>query len=68
LLYNPLTYFVLLVMLRLPDALHLRRWIALTTLILFSPLFEPIGNRAYRYVAANRSRWPGILVSSSLKK
>jgi len=36
-LYNPLTYFALVVILRSPDVLHLRRWVALSALLLLSP-------------------------------
>jgi predicted DCC family thiol-disulfide oxidoreductase YuxK len=56
LLYNPLTYFVLVVALRSPDTLHLRRWIALSVLLVFSPLAKPIGERVYQVFAHNRDR------------
>jgi predicted DCC family thiol-disulfide oxidoreductase YuxK len=47
-LYNPLTYFALVVILRSPDVLHLRRWIALSAFLLLSPLTVPLGERIYR--------------------
>lgn len=56
LLYNPLTYFALVVILRAPDVLHLRRWIALAALVFFSPFVELIGQRIFRAWARNRSR------------
>jgi predicted DCC family thiol-disulfide oxidoreductase YuxK len=48
LLYNPLTYFALVVILRSPDVLYLRRWIALSALLLLSPFTIPLGELLYR--------------------
>jgi predicted DCC family thiol-disulfide oxidoreductase YuxK len=56
LLYNPLTYFLLLMILALPQPhwFYYRKWLALLLLLLFSRLFEPIGEAAYALVARNR--------------
>lgn len=54
LLYNPLTYFALVVVLRAPDLLDQRRWIAAFVLLLFSPLAEPLGNRVFSRLACAR--------------
>jgi Vitamin K-dependent gamma-carboxylase len=51
LLYNPLTYLGLVAALRIPDVLHLRRWIAATALLLFSPLINSLGERLFRTLA-----------------
>jgi len=42
-LYNPLTYFALLLVLVAPDVLHVRRWIALLALLALSPVTNPLG-------------------------
>jgi len=46
----------MVVVLRSPDVLHLRRWIAAFLLLLFSPVASGIGERVYRAVARNRYR------------
>jgi predicted DCC family thiol-disulfide oxidoreductase YuxK len=58
LLYNPLTYFVMLTALMLPQAayLHHRSWVAVFFVLFFSPLFVPVGEAAYALVARNRHR------------
>jgi predicted DCC family thiol-disulfide oxidoreductase YuxK len=58
LLYNPLTYFVMLTALMLPQSvyLHHRSWVAIFFLLFFSPLFVPVGETAYALVAQNRHR------------
>lgn len=56
LLYNPLAYFVLVVVLRSPDVFHLRRWIAVTVLLLFSPLADSLGEKLFRLLAHNGYR------------
>ena len=57
-LYNPLTYFVMLTALVLPQAayLHHRSLVAGFFVLFFSPLFAPIGEIAYGLVARNRHR------------
>jgi predicted DCC family thiol-disulfide oxidoreductase YuxK len=57
-LYNPLTYFVMLVALMLPQAAYLRHrsWAAVFFLLFFSPLFVPVGEAAYAWIARNRHR------------
>jgi predicted DCC family thiol-disulfide oxidoreductase YuxK len=57
LLYNPLTYFCLVVVLRSPDVLHLRRWIALAALLLLSPMADRFGERLFRLLAHDRYRF-----------
>jgi predicted DCC family thiol-disulfide oxidoreductase YuxK len=55
-LYNPLTYFAILVTLLGPQALyfHHRSLVAAFFVFLFSPFFVPIGQAAYDVVARNR--------------
>ena len=57
-LYNPLTYFVLLLPLMLPQGvyLHHRSWLVIAFLLFFSPIFAPIGERVYSWIARNRHR------------
>src|SRR6185312_11695997 len=63
LLYNPLTYFLLVVVLRSPDAFHMRRWIALSALLLFSPLAERLGETLFQ-IFAHKSYRPGTATPS----
>ena len=58
LLYNPVTYFVFGVLLTLPEPATFlyRRWIAAAILIVFSPVFAPVGESAYGFVARHRYR------------
>jgi predicted DCC family thiol-disulfide oxidoreductase YuxK len=58
LLYNPLTYFVMLTALMLPQSvyLHHRSWVAIFFLLFFSALFVPVGETAYSWIARNRHR------------
>ena len=60
-LYNPLTYFLMLIALMLPQAayLHHRSFVAMFFALLFSPVFSPVGEAAYALVARNRHRIPG---------
>jgi predicted DCC family thiol-disulfide oxidoreductase YuxK len=57
-LYNPLTYFVMLTALMLPQSvyLHHRSWVAIFFLLFFSPLLVPAGEAAYAWIARNRYR------------
>ena len=57
-LYNPLTYFVILAALMLPQAVYFRHrsLVAVFFVLFFSPLFVPIGDRAYAWIARNRHR------------
>lgn len=48
LLYNPLTYFCLVVALRSPDVLHLRPCVALIGLLSLSPLADQFGGTVFR--------------------
>jgi len=52
LLYNPITYLVMVMLLAAP----FRRWFAAILLLFFSPLFSPIGEFAYNWIARNRHR------------
>jgi hypothetical protein len=71
LLYNPLLYFLLVVVLRSPDVFGVRRWIAVIVLLLFSPLSDLFGERLFRLLAQpldpfgppTFSRWPWKWVS-----
>jgi hypothetical protein len=58
LLYNPFTYFVMLVALMLPQSayLHHRSWVAVFFVLFFSPLFVPVGETVYAWIARNRHR------------
>ncbi len=55
-LYNPLTYFVLLLSLipPQPKLFHYRYWLAASFLLFFSPVFVPVGEAVYSWVARNR--------------
>jgi predicted DCC family thiol-disulfide oxidoreductase YuxK len=57
-LYNPLTYFVLLLPLMLPQGVffHHRSWLVVSFLLLFSPVFAPVGEALYAWIARNRHR------------
>jgi predicted DCC family thiol-disulfide oxidoreductase YuxK len=57
-LYNPLTYFVMLVALLLPQSayFHHRSWVAVFFVLFFSPLFVPVGETVYAWIARNRHR------------
>jgi predicted DCC family thiol-disulfide oxidoreductase YuxK len=57
-LYNPLTYFFMLAALMLPQSayLHHRSWVAVFFVLFFSPLFVPVGETAYAWIASNRHR------------
>ena len=59
-LYNPLTYFVLLLPLLLPQGVffHHRSWLVVSFLLLFSPIFAPVGEALYAWIARNRHRIP----------
>ena len=59
-LYNPLTYFILLFPLLLPQAVffHYRSLVAIAYLLFFSPIFSPVGEAVYRWIARNRYRIP----------
>src|SRR5262249_43044921 len=57
LLYNPLTYFLLVLALRSPEAIHLRRWFAMTALLLFSPLTNSLGEKIFRFLADIGHPW-----------
>ena len=59
-LYTPLTYFVLLLPLLLPQGVffHHRSWLVILFLLLFSPLFAPVGEAFYAWIARNRHRIP----------
>lgn len=56
LLYNPVTYFVFGVLLTLPEPAGFlyRRWIAAAILVVFSPVFAPVGESAYEFIARHR--------------
>jgi predicted DCC family thiol-disulfide oxidoreductase YuxK len=55
-LYNPLTYFALLLPLLLPQGVffHHRSWLVVSFLLLFSPIFAPVGETLYAWIARNR--------------
>jgi predicted DCC family thiol-disulfide oxidoreductase YuxK len=55
-LYNPITYFLMLLPLlpMQPWYSNYRSWLAVSFLLFFSPLFAPIGEAAYAWVARNR--------------
>jgi predicted DCC family thiol-disulfide oxidoreductase YuxK len=55
-LYNPITYFLMLLPLLplQPWYSNYRSWLAVSLLLFFSPLFAPIGEAAYARVARNR--------------
>jgi predicted DCC family thiol-disulfide oxidoreductase YuxK len=57
-LYNPLTYFAMLAALMLPQSVYLRHrsWVAIFFVLFFSPLFVPIGETVYGWIARNRHR------------
>ena len=57
-LYNPLTYFFMLVALMLPQSayFHHRSGVAVFFVLFFSPLFVPVGETAYAWIARNRHR------------
>jgi predicted DCC family thiol-disulfide oxidoreductase YuxK len=57
-LYNPLAYFLMLGALMLPQSAYLyhRSWVAIFFAIFFSPLFVPVGETAYAWIARNRHR------------
>lgn len=59
-LYNPTTYFVLLFPLLLPQAVffHYRSLVAIAYLLFFSPVFAPVGEAIYGWIARNRYRIP----------
>jgi hypothetical protein len=59
-LYNPVTYFVLLLPLLLPQGVffHHRSWLVVSFLLLFSPIFGPVGESVYARIARNRHRIP----------
>ena len=52
LLYNPITYFAIALLVTTP----VRLWVVASLLLLFSPFFAPIGEAAYDLVARNRHR------------
>ena len=55
-LYNPLTYFIMLIALLGPQAIyfHHRSLVAAFFVFIFSPFFAPIGQSVYDVVARNR--------------
>jgi predicted DCC family thiol-disulfide oxidoreductase YuxK len=63
-LYNPVSYFVWLLFMKLPQpaGLHFRKYLAVGLLVLFSPIFAPIGGWAYDLFARNRYKMPGKTV------
>lgn len=58
LLYNPVTYFTIALLLATPPAelIVYRRWLILLLLAIFSPFFAPVGEKVYAVVARNRHR------------
>lgn len=56
LFYNPLTYFFMLAALMLPQGayFHHRSMVAVFFALFFSPLFVPVGDAAYSWIARNR--------------
>jgi hypothetical protein len=59
LLYNPMTYFVVAVILAVPQPGVLRRLTAAVLLFVFSPVFIPIGRVLYSRVTERRRRPAG---------
>jgi predicted DCC family thiol-disulfide oxidoreductase YuxK len=60
-LYNPLTYFLLALLLTLPGPAPstFRHVVAALAIALYFPLFGPLGEAVYRTIARNRHRLPG---------
>ena len=60
LLYNPLTYFALAVVLAAPEpaAFSYRKWVAVILVALFSPLFAPVGEALCNRVIHGHHRLP----------
>ncbi len=58
LLYNPVTYFAIALLLATPPVALIvyRRWLIFILLAIFSPLFTPVGEKVYALVARNRHR------------
>ncbi len=54
LLYNPITYFVLALLLATPWLEPVRYRLAFVLLVFFSPVCEPVGEFAYDLIARNR--------------
>lgn len=59
LLYNPLTYFAVAVILATPQPGAFRRLTAIVLLLVFSPVFIPIGGFLYNRVIDRRGRLSG---------
>jgi predicted DCC family thiol-disulfide oxidoreductase YuxK len=60
LLYNPLVYYVFVViMAREPHSFRYARWLGLVALLLFTPFLEPVGEFIYNKIARNRHRLTG---------
>jgi len=61
LLYHPLTYFLLAVLIAAPpaEAAWYRRVLVALAIAFFFPLFEPVGEAVYNYVARNRYLFSG---------
>jgi predicted DCC family thiol-disulfide oxidoreductase YuxK len=59
-LYNPAVYLAVAVLLVAPGivAPAIRDWLFLALVLLLSPLFYPVGEAAYDWVARNRYRLP----------
>jgi predicted DCC family thiol-disulfide oxidoreductase YuxK len=57
-LYNPLTYFAMLIVLMGPQSFFLRHrsFVVVLFLAFFSPPFAPVGRAAYALIARNRHR------------
>ncbi len=60
-LFNPLTYFLLALLLALSGAFApgARAWVATLAAALYFPLFRPVGEAVYQLIARNRHRLPG---------
>jgi predicted DCC family thiol-disulfide oxidoreductase YuxK len=60
LLFNPLTYFLLLLVFTAPQPSFFayRKWVAILLLAFFSPLFGPLGEALYDQVTRNRHFLP----------
>lgn len=55
-LLNPLTYFLFAFLLTVPFLSGIRKEMAVVLILLFSPIFQPLGEAIYRLVARNRQR------------
>ncbi len=57
-LYNPLSYFVAIVLLLVAAHFGLSNWLMAALLLLFAPFLTPAGEAVYDWVARNRYRIP----------